>query len=235
MANANAPHYPGKDLEAMSFAVNYHRWIVDEFGPFLGKRVAEVGAGMGSVSKLLLEKPIDRLVAFEPSPDMYPHLERELRGETRAEAVQGFFSRRNADDRFDSVMYLNVLEHITDDGAELKAACEALVPHGHLLLFVPAFGWLYSDLDRRIGHVRRYTMGDLRRVVGAAGLAVVRARYFDVAGILPWYVRFVLLRGSISPRSVSLYDHLVVPVARWIEGALPPPLGKNLLLVGRKR
>jgi hypothetical protein len=67
-----------------------------------------------------------------------------------------------------------------------------------------------------------------------AGFAIVTVRYFDVAGILPWYVNFVLLKNSFSAKSVSLYDNLVVPTAKRFEKALPPPIGKNLLLVARK-
>ena len=91
MPNDIAPYYPGKELEAMSFAVNYHRWIIDEFDPYLGETIAEVGAGIGSISKLLLKKRVKRLFAFEPSHNMFPLLEKELRQEERAKAVNDFF------------------------------------------------------------------------------------------------------------------------------------------------
>jgi SAM-dependent methyltransferase len=234
MSDDTTRHYPGKDLEAMSFAVSYHEWILDEFAPYLGSVVAEVGAGIGSVSKLLLARRIERLAAFEPSDNMYPLLEAELRHEPRAEAVHDFFSPRDARAGFDSVVYLNVLEHIRDDRAELRTALEALRPQGHLLLFVPALAWLYSDLDRRIGHVRRYAKNDLARLVTDAGFTIVKARYFDLAGVVPWYVHCVVLRNSLGSGSVALYDKLVVPAMRRVERRLPPPLGKNVLLVGRK-
>src|SRR5262245_3572693 len=180
MASDTARHYPGKDLEAMAFAVNYHRWIVDEFAPYLGAVVAEVGAGAGSVSKLLLQKPIARLVAFEPSSQMYPLLVQALADDERAQAVPDFFAPPIAGDRFDSSVYLNVLEHIADDRAELAKARAALEPRGHLLLFVPALAWLYSELDRQIGHQRRYSKHQVERLVRDSGFAVVASRWFDV-------------------------------------------------------
>ena len=76
MSKDTRTHYPGKELEAMSFATRYHRWIINEFEPYLGETVAEVGAGIGSVSQLLLDKRIKRLFAFEPSHNMYPLLEK---------------------------------------------------------------------------------------------------------------------------------------------------------------
>jgi SAM-dependent methyltransferase len=234
MLNNPIRSYPGKELEAMSFAVNYHRWILHEFEPYLGETLAEIGAGRGSVSKLLLGKRIKHLFAFEPSPNLYPVLAAELRQETRAEAVNDFFSPRYAPDGFDSVVYINVLEHIQDDRTELAHALEALKPQGHLLLFVPALAWLYSDFDKQIGHFRRYAKPELSCLVREVGFTLVQVRYFDLAGIIPWYVNFVVLRHSMGSGSVSLYDKLVVPMMRRIESAVPPPIGKNVLLIGRK-
>jgi SAM-dependent methyltransferase len=230
----SAAHYPGKELEAMSFASNYHRWIVDEIAPYLGETVAEVGAGIGSVSELLLEKPIAHLSAFEPSANMYPQLAERLRGEARAAPINAFFGAREAGKGFHSVAYINVLEHIEDDRAELAHARASLRPGGHLLVFVPALAWLYSDFDRRVGHFRRYSKPQLEAIVAQAGFDLVAARYFDVAGILPWYVNFVLLRRAMAAGSVSLYDRLVVPPMRRLESIAAPPWGKNVLLVARK-
>lgn len=235
VSNNNPSPYPGKELEAMSFAVNYHRWILDELGPYLGDTSAEIGAGIGSISRLLLDRGVKRLFAFEPSSNMFPLLEQELRSEPRALAVNDCFSPKHVQSGIDSILYINVLEHIRNDHAELATAREALRENGHLLVFVPALPWLYSDFDRQLGHFRRYTMKGLCRLAGDAGFSLVRARYFDLAGIIPWYVNFVLLRRSIGHRSVSLYDKLVVPIMRRAECRVAPPLGKNLLLVARKR
>ncbi len=226
--------YFGKDLEAMSFAVNYHKWILSEFKPYIGNHVAEVGAGVGNFSKLLLEGNIKSLIAFEPSDNMYPLLKKALRGDKRSNAINAFFGQEKISKRFDTVIYVNVLEHIKDDASELVYAYDALVAGGHLLIFVPALSWLYSNLDRDVGHFRRYTKSNLKMLVQEAGFTVVEARYFDVAGIIPWYINFRLLNNSISSGSVSLYDHLVVPLMRRIERFLHPPIGKNVLLIARK-
>ncbi len=225
--------YSGKDLEAMSFAVNYHKWIVDEFGPFLGDSVAEVGAGTGSVSKLLLEKPIKRLLAFEPSANMYPLLE-ELIDDVRAELFNDFFDLQLVERPLDSVVYINVLEHINDDVAELAKALKALKPTGHVLLFVPALPRLYSSFDAEIGHFRRYKKNDLIDLVTRIGFRVVKARYFDFAGIIPWYINFVLFQGSLGAARTALYDRFVVPLVRIVETVVAPFIGKNVMLIGEK-
>jgi SAM-dependent methyltransferase len=234
MAGEVPTHYPGKELEAMSSAVNYHRWIIDEFAPYLGGDVAEVGAGIGTMSQLILANPVRRLHAFEPSSNMFPKLAEELREDSRAVAVNEFFGAKQAGKGFDTIVYINVLEHVEDDRAELSHAWQALKPGGHLLVFVPALQWLYSEFDKQVGHFRRYNRDALAADARAAGFAVEKASYFDAAGVMPWYINFVLLRRPMGSGSVSLYDKVAVPAIRFLENIVTPPIGKNILLVARK-
>ena len=229
-----AEHYPGKELEAMASATHYRRWIVDAFAPYLGRHVAEVGAGIGSITRILLERPLDRLVAFEPSTNMFPHLADAVKGHANARAINALFGGEQAGQDYDSVAYINVLEHVEHEREELLAAYNALRTGGHLLVFVPALAWLYSNFDREVGHFRRYSRDGLERVVAHAGFQVVQARYFDVAGVLPWYLYFTLMGRGMGKGSVSLYDRVVVPPMRVLEGWVAPPLGKNILLVARR-
>ena len=227
-------HYPGKELEAMSSADHYRRWIVEAFDPYLGRSVAEVGAGIGSISRLLLAQPIDRLTSFEPSNNMYPHLAAAVAGDARATSIHGLFGPEQAGRGYDAVVYINVLEHVEREREELDRAREALRPGGHLLVFVPALAWLFSAFDREVGHFRRYSRPGLERVVEHGGFEIVRSRYFDLAGVLPWYVYFTLMGRGMGRGSVSLYDRLVVPPMRVLEGIVRPPVGKNILLVARR-
>jgi SAM-dependent methyltransferase len=227
-------HYPGAELDAMSEARNYNRWILDHFVPYLGQRVAEVGAGIGTISELLLAQGVTQLVSYEPSKNMFPMLAEKLRHDDRARAVNDVLRPNDAADRFDSVIYVNVLEHIEDDRAELATAHAALKPNGHVMIFVPALSWLYSDFDRQIGHFRRYTKNGLKDLAKDVGFTTVKAHYFDLLGILPWYVMFVLLRKVPVRGNVMLYDKLVVPPLKRIEGMVKPPIGKSVLFVGTK-
>lgn len=228
--------YFGKDLEAMSFANNYHQWILDEFAPYLGERVAEVGAGSGNFSDFILRAGVQHLTAFEPFTNMFTLLAQRFAGNPRIEAVNAFFEEQASEHAgsFDAVCYVNVLEHIEDDTGALRHAYKTLKPGGHLLVFVPALPFLYSELDRKVGHHRRYTYRSLRQVVKDAGFDIKRLKYFDIMGIAPWYIAFVLLRQTTTSGNVSLYDRLVVPVMRRVERLITPPLGKNLLLVAQR-
>ncbi|MCB1689393.1 MAG: class I SAM-dependent methyltransferase [Halioglobus sp.] len=228
--------YFGKDLEAMSFAHNYHRWIASELAPYLGEHVAEVGAGIGNFSQFLLDAGARQLSAFEPSSNMYPVLEEKFSQVPSVDTYNSFFEDESGRfaGSFDAVAYVNVLEHIEDDRLALQHAHKSLRSNGHLLIFVPALKFLYSELDRKVGHFRRYSKRELTDVVTSAGFRIESCRYFDVMGIIPWYVAFVLLKQTTTGTNVTLYDRIVVPVMRRIENVVTPPVGKNLLLVARK-
>lgn len=235
MSSDTRPQYFGRDLEAMSFAENYHRWILDEFGPFLGADVAEVGAGTGNFSQLL-RPSVQSLHAFEPSENMFPVLQQKFANDSPVVTYNGFFGveTEKLSDCFDAVLYVNVLEHIEDDRGELEHVMRTLKPGGHLLIFVPALSFLFSKLDEQVGHFRRYHKRPLFELVSDAGFQVKRNRYFDMLGVAPWYIVFTLLGRSVSGANVSAYDRIGVPITRTIERYVNPPFGKNLLLVARK-
>ena len=228
--------YFGKDLEAMSFARRYHEWIASEFSLFVGNRIAEVGAGIGDFTPLIYTDSVAQLVAFEPSQNLYPTLEINTSNMARVECVNRCFGDEieRFRNHFDTVLYVNVLEHIEDDQGELAVAWESLKPGGHLCIFVPALAWLFSELDTQVGHFRRYSKRELEEKLTKASFEILKSRYFDIAGIVPWYVAFVLLKRTITADKVSIYDRWIVPIMRPLESLITPPLGKNLLVVGRK-
>jgi SAM-dependent methyltransferase len=226
----------------MDFAKNYHRWILDVFRPFLGKRIVEVGAGAGSFSEMLLRTQPEWLVAIEPSNKMFPQLAERMRNlgashsgyahhGTLLETLDSIRKRGTPD----SVVYVNVLEHVEDDVLELQAIYSLLQPGGRVLIFVPAHEWLMGSLDRELGHYRRYTIAGLAYKCRAAGFTIRLSSYFDMLGIAPWWVKYCLLQAkSINPGLVRLYDRYAVGLSRFLDGIVKPPLGKNVILVAEK-
>lgn len=219
--------YAGRDLEAMACAGRYHRWIHSVLAPHIVSPVAEVGAGIGQFSRLLLDSGIGDLTAFEPSPNLHPRLRRTLADDPRARVRPLPFDGTGC---YRTMLYVNVLEHIADDGAEVQKAAAALAPGGKLVIFVPAIPALYSKLDASVGHHRRYTRKRLTRIIGDAGLEVERLHGFDIFGVLPWYLVYTLLGAGINPASVSAYDRLAGVLAA-IERRFVPRIGKNLIAV----
>lgn len=234
--------YAGKDLEAMSFAVNYHRWILSIFEPYLGIRVVEVGAGTGSFSELLLERRLESLSLVEPSTAMHQQLCQRIEElnpsvpvKTYNDVFENVAEQIRSGERPDSIIYVNVLEHIEDDVNELKIINKTLAVGGRLFIFVPALRWLHGSMDRQLGHFRRYTRTELEKKCVASGFRVMASRYFDVLGVLPWWVKYRLLQSKeMEPGAVRFYDQQVVPIAQTLESSLTPPIGKNVLLIAEK-
>ncbi|MDQ3748778.1 MAG: class I SAM-dependent methyltransferase [Acidobacteriota bacterium] len=233
--------YVGKDLEAMDFAVNYHRWILALMKPFLGKHLVEVGAGTGAFSELLLETAPKTLSLVEPSA-MFETLQTNLAKRDSATKIRYFpnifaevAAQIETEQSPDSIIYINVLEHIEDDRLELEIIHRTLREKGRVFVFVPALPALFSEFDKQIGHFRRYRKTELAEKFHAAGFRILLSRYFDAAGIFPWLVKYRLLKSlTMESGAVHFYDKFVVPVAKPVESFLPLPLGKNLLFVAEK-
>lgn len=233
--------YQGKDLEAMSFAVRYHKWILDEIRPYLGDRLVEVGAGTGNFSELLAAEGPESLTLVEPS-GMFAKLEQKMPpggGRSQIALRNSTFSdicgSLASEARPDTIIYINVLEHIDDDLAELRAVHDTLTEGGRCIIFVPAFKWLYGAFDKKVGHFRRYGRREIAGKMEATGFAVEKCSYFDAAGMLPWFVKYRLLRSAdLGSGAVAVYDRIAVPVMSRIERMVPVPFGKNILAVGKK-
>ncbi|BBO79514.1 hypothetical protein DSCO28_00800 [Desulfosarcina ovata subsp. sediminis] len=228
--------YFGRDLEAMGSAENYHHWIINEFKPYIRGHVAEVGAGSGNISTLLREYA-ERLTVFEPSDNMYPLLFRRFLHDSKVCTIHNTLSvqRQQLTCALDTVIYVNVLEHIENDEKELAHIHEVLKPGGHALIFVPALPFLFSNFDRQVGHFRRYLKKNLICLSEKIGFKPVKARYFDFAGIIPWFLLFVLLKQTLTGKNVNYYDKYIIPINRIFEKIISPPIGKNILLIIQKR
>lgn len=228
------------DLEQLGTADRFFGWTLEEFKPYLKGTVLEVGAGLGTITRKLVDyQPDLSVVALEPAGNVYRDLASYAAVSPRVTAHQLTTKQYVATpDRpmFDAIIYLNVLEHIENEEEELTLALESLRPGGALLVFGPALEWLYSELDYNAGHYRRYSPRRLRDAVRKAGFEVVSNRYFDVLGVLPYYIVYrVFRRPGISGSTMWGYDRVLVPVSRLIQQALRrPPLGKNVIMVARK-
>jgi 2-polyprenyl-3-methyl-5-hydroxy-6-metoxy-1,4-benzoquinol methylase len=228
-----------QDLERLGTAKHFFEWVLGEFHPYLRGRILEVGAGLGTITRKLVDGyPDIAIVCLEPAENLFDELGSYAALEPRVVAHRQTLASYEVPpgERFDAVLYLNVLEHIADDAAELRLATATLRPGGVVLVFGPALEWLYSELDYRAGHYRRYSLRRLRHLAAAAGLEVVSARYFDLVGVLPYLVVYRLLRhDDITGSTMWAYDRVAVPLSRWLQRTLPaPPLGKNVVLVARK-
>lgn len=226
-ARALENHLGGAD------AANYRTYQLELIAPHLGARVLEVGAGLGEFAAQL--RGLDRLVVSDTDPLCLAALRRRFAD--RAEvtvAAMDLDGSITLDAPVDTVLAMNVLEHIEDDVTALKELSQLLTPGGGIVLWVPAYPALYGDFDRLVGHFRRYTPATLRPVVEGAGLAVEVLHPVNLLGGLAWWAAVRLRgQGSADPRLVRLYDRFVVPATRRLERWAHPRFGQSLLCVAR--
>ena len=229
-----------EELGELSRASHFTGWIAAALRPALGRRVLDVGAGFGALSRTLAEQSPERTVlAIEPAANVYSTLVEQCAGYTNIETRQitSHELAASTDPRrataFDTVLYVNVLEHIRDDAAELRTAFELVEPGGAIGLFVPAMPSLYGSLDYKSGHYRRYTRRQLTEVIRRAGFVDTSVRYLDPIGVVPYWLMYTLLDVQrLDSMSSRAYDRVLVPVSRALERLVPrPPFGKNLVAI----
>ncbi len=225
-----------KTLEALSEAVHYNHWIYRMMEPYLGKRVLEVGCGIGNMAEMMAEGR--QILAVDVHPGYLAEARRRLKGRKhvafrRMDLEKGLLSARRF--RPDTVLCVNVLEHLREDDGFLRDCSRLLPPGGRLLLFVPALPFLFGSLDEEYGHFRRYLKGGLEGQVQAAGFSIVAGRYLNLLGILGWWWNGKVLRKKSVPRAqILLYDRLLgwmAPVEKW----LPRPAGLSLFCAARRK
>jgi SAM-dependent methyltransferase len=224
------------EFAALEQAGNYRRALVKEFAPQLNGHLLEVGAGVGQMTaELLQRKEIVQLLSIEPEEAYCSRLRERFPGHG---VHQGTIADLRSQIQWNSVISINVLEHIEKDEEELAAYYRILRPaNGALCLFVPARPELYAPIDTDFGHFRRYTLPELRRKLATAGFEVARLRYFNLTGYFAWWLNFCLLRRrSFDDASVRLYDRLIFPVVHGFEfNICAPPFGQSLLAIAIAR
>jgi len=231
------PYYEGRDLEALSALRRYREWMMTYFSPYLAGDAIEIGAGIGNMSEHIAPF-VSSLELVEPSPNLIGPLKSRFNRSTSIsithETFEGFVAKR-VTESCDSIIMVNVLEHIEDDRTALKECYRILRPGGHLLILVPALQFLFSKLDEMVGHYRRYERSDLEGKIQQTEFHMVELKFFDFAGVLPWWLLNTIGGATeFNPQMVSLYDALIVPVTRTIESVFTPPIGKNLIAILRR-
>lgn len=228
--------YSGTELDAVAEAHNYYRWISDRFAPFLGRRIAEAGAGIGTVSELLLRRAApEAMLLIEPDRGNVELLGRRFAKDPRVGIHHGYLEDADPSFAADTIVAVNVLEHVERPVGFLDAAYARLAPGGGLLILVPALPALYGSLDKAFEHYRRYTRPELRRDLLDAGFEIERLHYMNLIGIAGWFVAGrVMRRTTLGRGQVRFYDRWVIPWLRRLESFAHPPLGQSLLAVARK-
>lgn len=237
MTAASGFTYSGTELEAVAEATNYYDWIIDSFAAHIGTRAVEAGAGIGTVAELILRRANPRLLTLiEPDADNSNILQERFRGDARVAVHQGYLEQFAPTLDAESVIAVNVLEHVEKDNDFLRAAHLALAPGGALLMLVPAVPAIFGSLDRAFDHFRRYTRSGLASKVRGAGFEIEQLHYVNMLGVAAWFASGrIMRRTTLSRGQVRFYDRFVIPTLRAVESRIRPPIGQSLVVIARKR
>lgn len=229
--------YVGTELDVFALADNWKAYYGSFLRPFLRGEVLEVGAGLGATTRALCDGTAARWTCLEPDPKLAATIaaaaaEGALPACCRAAA--GDVASLPPDDLYDAILYVDVLEHIADDRAELARAAAHLKPGGRIAVLSPAHAWLYTPFDAAIGHHRRYTKATLASAA-PPGLEAERLDYLDTAGLLLSLGNKLLLRSAHpTAAQILFWDRRVIPVSRVLDRLLARRAGKSVLAIWRR-
>jgi 2-polyprenyl-3-methyl-5-hydroxy-6-metoxy-1,4-benzoquinol methylase len=225
-----------RTLEALAAASAYNDWMFSIFAEFLGNRILEIGCGTGNLTRRLIEKA-DEVTAIDIHSEYLSLLSRTVpvpKGHTLTVRNQNFLEDMTDLAGYDTIVLINVLEHLPEPEEALRRIHQALIANGRVIVLVPALRFLYSRFDQLIGHYRRYTRKALAQDLSCAGFTVKKNTNFNVLGVAGWWLRFCLLkRQYFTKRAVGLFETLT-PLLRVIESFTPPPLGLSVVGIGEK-
>lgn len=229
--------YPGNELELFSQAINWKRYWASKVSPYIGHSVLEVGAGTGSNTNLLCPYQHQRWVCLEPDKQLANDLSIYLSKHTHTsncEIIHGTIKDLSQNDLFDTILYIDVLEHIINDKTELEDAKNHLKPKGILIILAPAHKWLFSNFDKSIGHYRRYNKHMLNKIIPSC-FEALKMEYLDSIGIFAsLYNSLILKESNPTQKQIKIWDSLIIPVSKYMDKLTFHLIGKSVLSIWRK-
>lgn len=223
-------------FERIGKAHRYSKWIENTIYPFIGNRILELGCGCGNMTEIFLRKELvlatdineDYLRIVRNRYQSYPNVTIDLLDLNKVDMIK--YKRFS----FDTIVCLNVLEHLEDDTQVLKAMKEVLIPGGRLIILVPAVKFIYSAHDRDAGHFRRYARKELISKIRAADFELEQCFYFNFIGFWGWLLSSKFLkRNMYSETHLSIFEKMV-PINCYLENIIKPPIGLSLVCICQK-
>lgn len=223
---------------AIAEAHNYMNWLVEQFRPYLRGDILEVGIGHGSYCPLL--KPYGNYLGIDH--DAQSVAEARLRfpdiAFQQCDILDRSQLRSIAPTGVDSVISLNVFEHIEDDEKAIANIIDLIRPGGHLLVSVPAMMALYNELDRLAGHVRRYSTARFRDILARQPVEIVRLNYINPVGALGWWMNSLSRPKSLDSeainRQIRLFDRYAIPVSKTLDPLFRSLFGQSVICIARR-
>lgn len=227
-----------ENLNAWNKLDRYSKWIYHMYEKYIGKEVLDIGGGVGTAISFYIDKA-ERVVATELFENQVNIMNKRFENYQYFKAIQADIMKDDfsAYDKFDTIILINVLEHIEDDRKALANMKKLLKDSGTIIICVPAMPGLYCYMDKNVGHYRRYTKGELRVKAKRAELQVIEDKYMNFMGILPYWIKGKLKRDnggsfstSIDEGESKLYS-IATSILEPIERVIKPPIGISEFII----
>jgi SAM-dependent methyltransferase len=228
-----APHPQTFWLEELDRVDVFSQWVFEQAKPHLGGSILEVGCGHGTYTKRLAATG-ERVVALDIDDRFVTAARQATRDLPNVEVRRADATMEVFREQFDSILMLDVLEHIADDGAILRKLLEALRPGGSLILKVPAFEWLFGSMDVAVGHCRRYSKAKLAHTLVDAGFQPPQIWHFNAAAIPGWWLNGVVFRRVVPPQTHLSWFGRILPVVKAVDRLASAYVGLSLFAVAHK-
>jgi protein-L-isoaspartate O-methyltransferase len=228
--------YIGTELELFAQAQNWKAYIKQYLQKYIQGNVLEVGAGIGSNTGLLYNPQCQQWLCLEPDRHLFTSLQMTISSLClpNCQAKNGTITLLEQSQKFDAILYLDVLEHILDDRKEVLQVLEHLTIGGYLIILCPAHQWLFSPFDTAVGHYRRYNKNSLRSLM-PNNLQIVDLVYLDCIGLLANLGNRLLLKQSKpNPTQIKIWDRYMVSLSRICDRLIGYSVGKSVILIGKK-
>lgn len=225
---------------AMREAKNYYQWIVDMLKPAIGKRILDVGGGQGTLASYFLDR--EKVFVVDIAEDCVDAITNQLRAHKNAKAILGDITDAKVqdffvDEKIDTILCTNVLEHIENDAGFLDSFHRILKPtNGQLAILVPAHQLMYGTMDKLAGHYRRYSKSELKEKLLAAGFEIQSIQHMNMVALLGWWLNGKVkktdsLQEPGMNKQILLYDRYGIPFSRAIEKIFRFPMGLSLVAI----
>lgn len=220
-------------LESMSQADWYNQWTLNQFKNYLHGRILEIGCGIGNFSDTLTN--YGSVTSIDINRDYINQTNRLLNGKGQAgfgniEEGRYFFNTQ----QFDTIVCLNVLEHVNNDNQALINIYKLLKKDGILILLVPVHQFLFGEIDKSINHFRRYDKAGLINTLKSLKLKILSARRLNLLGALGWFFAGKILKEKMVKQENIKIFNLFAPLTLPIERLIEPPIGTSVLIIAKK-
>ena len=226
-------NYPGKELEMFDKAHFWRKYLHLVTKKFIGKKILEVGAGVGSFTKIYIKENVETTLS-EIDNVNYEILKKKFSLQKNVKVENKFIDQFN--ETFDTILYLSVLEHIENDKKEILNALEKLEDKGHLIICVPAHNYMYSNFDKEIGHFRRYEM-NFFNTLNLENTNIKKKFFIDSFGYLLYFLNKVVFSKEVYPSKLKIFiwDKIFIPITCLVDFFSFYKLGKNIVCIIQKK